>query len=549
MKNEDAPPTIITKINEKPKDKEKGEYTDKNDILITGKPIEEEKTDEPQKNEIIIEKTMEEENNKKLSKINIIKTGEEKKISQEIINYPKSLFGNFEFYFPFENLKPNCTYIFNDRKYYVFFNLQSLYNKIEETMKKLFDKYPKNLENLKEPLKIYMEKHQNKIYEENTSFFGTIFERIKLIFGKEAYCKEAKDAAIGYAFLLSQLKSKELKNNDLNQDIIIGTINSFNYEILTYPYEDFKKIHEEVEDLDIKLDNMNEINNSLKLIEEKMKIMTKYLEKKYNDNNLHIFILYLSKVIDSKLEKFQDLNIISYDSEAFKKMREIKSKINQNIITNIKKERKALFFDFEFDYKILKNTLKDKMIILSGINMNSFYDELYKNFEDLRDHLLKFEKDELEGEEITTQNKMKYIEFIRKKIENLQKLEELENKIDTEINELNFNTLDHVVDIAGQSANGIINAKIKNVNAVTNNIKSIGTHACKVNENNIKKKFAQKTHSIIKYKKEEIVKLIKEYELIVKICEQRKKVKEKTKINGYSISKKINDNNNQLLIT
>lgn len=104
------------------------------------------------------------------------------------------------------------------------------------------------------------------------------------------------------------------------------------------------------------------------------------MKKKYNDNNLHIFILYLSKVIDSKLEKFQDLNIISYDSEAFKKMREIKSKINQNIITNIKNERKALFFDFEFDYKILKNTLKDKMIILSGINMNSFYDELYKNF-------------------------------------------------------------------------------------------------------------------------------------------------------------------------
>ena len=61
------------------------------------------------------------------------------------------------------------------------------------------------------------------------------------------------------------------------------------------------------------------------------------------------------------------------------------------------------------------------------------------------------------------------------------------------------------------------------------------------------KAYKEKTKSIIKSHKEDILKLIKEYELIYNFEKQRKKVKDESKINGYLISKLIKDIDNPIL--
>ena len=111
----------------------------------------------PEKNEIV-EKPKEKQINPKKR----IKKKTEEDIQEEEEKgekYPISLFGEFEFDLYDGSLKPDCTFILDDRTNYVYFNLKSLYNTLEQSIAELFKKYPKNLENLKEPLEKYMKEY------------------------------------------------------------------------------------------------------------------------------------------------------------------------------------------------------------------------------------------------------------------------------------------------------------------------------------------------------------------------------------------------------
>ena len=360
MENEDAPPTT------NPEQK----VPEKNEIIE--KP--EERT-----------KKSKEETEKKTEEAKEEEKEEEKEEKEE--KYPKSLFGEFEFDLYDDSLKPDCTFILNDRVNYVYFNLKALYNLLEEKIDKLFKEKPKNLEKLKEPLEKYMKKYQKEEYKENTSTIGYIMERVKFFFGDESYDRKVQERMIKMAFLYSQLQSETIKKNDLNNKITIGIINSYDYKIKIYSYEDFQKINDEISSIDVNINNINEIDKSLQIIKDKMQILIDEVKQRYkglDEVNQSIFILYLLKRIDSKLSKVEDSNEVLGNSKTYKKMRNIRSQMNKYIKDSIKKEQKNLFFDLDLYFKIIKNTNKEKKVLLDGVNIETFLNVINNNFENLQ---------------------------------------------------------------------------------------------------------------------------------------------------------------------
>lgn len=519
MENKDAPPTT----NPEQKVPEENEIIEKPD-KITDKSTE--------KKEAKTEEEAEDEEEEKGEK------------------YPISLFGQFEFDLYDDSLKPDCTFILDDRINYVYFNLKSLYNKLEVEIDKLFNDYPKNLENLKGPLEKYMKKYQKEEYKEQTSSIGYFFERIKFFFGEEYYNRKVQERMIKMAFLFCQLKSETIRINDLNQIITIGIVDSHDYKIKIYNYEDFQKINDEISNIDVKINNIKEIDNSLQGIEKKMQILIDEVKSKYkglDEVNQKIFILYLLKKIDDKLSKVEDSNDALGSYKTYKKMRNIRSQMNKYIKNNIKKEQKKLFFDLDLWFKIIKNTNNYKKILLDGINIKNFLNTINDNFENLQLQLFKFDKDDLNGATDTGYNKLKIIEFLKAKMEKLQKLEGLEKEIDKDINNINLESYEQVCEGGENASKLAFSFRNKNYDDVIKKAKNVGKTYYKVKENNIIRAYKEKTKSIIKSHKEDLLKLIKEYELIYNFEKQRKKVKDESKINGYLVSKIIKDFNNPIL--
>lgn len=177
MENQEAAPSTnldkkdkgITKKNEKEE-----EITNKNEIILEEpKQKREEKTEEPKENtnekKIKIEKPKNEIPEKKEI---IIDTAKEKKPvkkkREEMDDFEKFMdsypykFREFEFDFYGDTLKPDYVLWKNKRKYYCFFDLESLKNVLEEKWKKIFEKHPITLEYLKQPLKDYKKKISKK---------------------------------------------------------------------------------------------------------------------------------------------------------------------------------------------------------------------------------------------------------------------------------------------------------------------------------------------------------------------------------------------------
>ena len=523
MENEDAPPTT----NPEQKVPEENEIIEKPD-KTSDKAKEE--------NQAKTEEAKEEEEEK------------EEEVKGE--KYPKSLFGQFEFDLYDDCLKPDCTFILDDRTYYVYFNLKSLSNKLEVDIANLFKTYPKNLENLKEPLEKYMEEYQKEEFKEQSLNIGYIIERIKFIFGEESYNRKVQERVMKMAFLFCQIKSETIRINDLNKKITIGIIDSYDYKIKIYSYEDFQKINDEINNIDVKINNINEIDNSLQVIEKKMQILIDEVKDKYKGSdevNQAIFILYLLNRIDDKLSKVEDSNDVKGNYKTYKKMRNIRSQMNKYIKNNIKKEQKKLFFDLDLLFKIIKNTNTEKKILLDGVNIETFLNTINENFENLQVQLFKFDKDDLNGATDTGYNKLKIIEFLKEKMEKLEKLDGLEQEIDKDINNINLKTYEQVCEGGKNAKNAFFSFRDNNYDDAIENAKNAGKTYYQVKENNIIKAYKEKTKSIIKYNKEETIKLIKEYELIYNFEKQRKKVKDESKINGYLISRKIKDINNPIL--
>lgn len=199
------------------------------------------------------------------------------------------------------------------------------------------------------------------------------------------------------------------------------------------------------------------------------------------------------------------------------------------------------------EFKIIKNTNKEKKVLLDGIYINNFFDEIKKNFNDLEQNLFKFDKDELQGGKDSIENKKKIIEFLRGKMEKLEKWESLEKNIDIEINEINFNNFEQVIEGGKDATLGVLNFKQIQINNGLDNVKNVGQKYYKVKSNNIVKAYKEKTKDIIKHNKKETIKLIKEYELIDSFEKQRKLIKDESKINGYVVSKKISNPKHPIL--
>ena len=212
----------------------------------------------PEENEIIEkpDKTSDKAKEENQVKTEEAKEEEEKEEEVKGEKYPKSLFGQFEFDLYDDCLKPDCTFILNKRIYYVYFNLKSLSNKLEEDIANLFKKYPKNLENLKEPLEKYLKEYQKEEFKEQSFYVGYIIERIKFIFGEESYDRKVQERVMKMAFLFCQLKSETIRINDLNKKTTIGLIDSHKYKIKIYSYEDFQKINDEINNIDVKINNI-----------------------------------------------------------------------------------------------------------------------------------------------------------------------------------------------------------------------------------------------------------------------------------------------------
>jgi len=68
--------------------------------------------------------------------------------------------------------------------------------------------YPINYEDLKEPLKEYMNREQKEEYVEKFGFFDWIGLRMKFIFQKESFNEEVRTRAKKFAFMMSQINTK-----------------------------------------------------------------------------------------------------------------------------------------------------------------------------------------------------------------------------------------------------------------------------------------------------------------------------------------------------
>jgi hypothetical protein len=281
-----------------------------------------------------------------------------------------------------------------------------------------------------------------------------------------------------------------------------------------------------------------------------MQILIDEVKNRYkglDEVNQAIIILYLLKKIDEKLSKVEDSNDALGSYKTYKKMRNIRSQMNKYIKENIKNEQKKLFFDLDLRYKIIKNTKDEKKILLDGVNIDNFLSAINDNFENLQVQLFKFDKDDLGGAKDTAYNKLKIIEFLKEKMEKLEKAELLEQDIEKEINNINLKTYEQVCDGGKTAANAVFSFRNKDYNDAIEKAKDAGKTYYKVKENNIVKAYKDKTKSIIINNKEDTIKLVREYELIYNFEKQRRKVKDESKINGYLVSKKINKIDNPIL--
>ena len=449
-------------------------------------------------------------------------------------DYPLNLNGDFELDFYGDNLKPDCIFCLDKRNYYVYFNINSLKNILDEKLTKIEKDFPQNYEDLKEPLKNYMKTFQKNIYKEDTGILNSISLTIKFLFGKESFNKEIRERAKYIAFLLSQIDGYSRQK----ETTTIAMIDSLHFNMKFYSYNEIDTIIKEIGDINIKRSTIEEINDSLKILEENYFNISNKINNNYNENDKIILKSLLANEINKKLMKIEDPSPPK-ETDAYKKMRFFRNKINVDILQNINTEKyNNIFFDEEFEFKIIKDTRNEKCIILNGeIYMNKFKNKLNENFEVLRDHLLKFNIDETEGLEIKPENKM---DFIRRYMSKVDHLADLDKKIQHDINDLNRKKFNQKIKSINKSVDIYKNIQNKDAKNAIEGIGEIGDNFYIINDYNIDKKLLEKTSYIINHNKNEIIKLIKEYELIEQIKKKMKQYNIKN-INGLLIKRKINN--------
>ena len=485
---------------------------------------------------------IEPENGIDLESTEKIQKREEKK--HQLAKYPQNLYGRFEFEFYGDIIEPDCIFWDCKRKYYIYFDIYELKNILEEKLMKIEKDFPLNYEDLKQPLEEYMNTMKKTEYVEKLGFWDEVGLIAKFIFSKESFNEELRTRAKKYAYLISQIKGhlaeKEQKNDELK--IIIAKVDSLTLKIDPCYDPILDEFNKEVKEINIKKDTEQELNDSLKLIKEKYDNLTQYIKDGEDENIKKILYSFLAYLMNSKLSSIEDSSP-QEGSDSFKMMSSLRSQVNRDIIQNIDGEKsRNYFFNKEFILKVIKDIKKEKNIILTGININTFYTELEKDFKVSRDHLLNFDKDE--DEKITEKDKNNFFKIYMTKVENL---ENLDNRIEKELNAKNKKMVQDGFGVIENGAKGIINIKTMNADGTFNAGKNIIDSSFQVIDTNIEKKLLKKTRYMISYQKDETIRLIKEFDLLEKMRDIIEDENfEINSINGILISKEIDNLSNPL---
>ena len=513
------------KKNKKEKN-QKDDIPEKNEIKI-----EEKKDDTPEKNEIIIEKKNEETEGKKEKK-------EEKQKKKDRINmdefekfmdsYPKNLTGKFAIDFFGDTLKPDCIFLKDGRKKYVFFNIVSLKNILNEKWIKLFQDYPKNLEDLKKPLENFKSADRNEKFQEETGIIKYLTIKLKFLYGDEYYSDDVRERAKAIAYLLAQIEHRKK-----NSYTTIGMIDSIELKVDFPSYAIFNTIQNEIADINI---NSNKKTESLIDLIEKFQTLFNNIEEGYkNDYEKKILKSFLINEIGTKLKGVEDFGF-SIESEEYSKVKSLRNKVNEIILFNIEKENNKNFFFGEeaFEFKVLKDTKAEKSVLINSVNMKGFYNHLVDIFKNTRDFLLQFDDDD---NPVNTEDKMKFIKKYMKKVDNL---ENLSANIKKEINRIKNDMTKNVID-AGKNVHGIINnVQQKNIGNAFDIGKNVADNYMNISNKNVEMKLLEKTDNLLSKNKDDTIKLIKEFDLMEKLKFVEDKRIDQYKINGILISRVVN---------
>lgn len=451
--------------------------------------------------------------------------------------YPKNLNEMFEIDLYGDGMKPDCIFWKDRRKYYVFFNLDELRNELDQKWKEIFGKYPKNLEDLKEPLEQYRKSYREEMYKENLGILGTIAFRMKFITGNEYRNEDIKKRAKALAFLLCQIDNRK-KEGDY---ITIGMIDSTDFKIYFYSYSIFNIIKNEIGEINIKTNNLEQKRESLNILCEKYDKMNESIDNDYSDNDKKILKSYLTNEANKKLEIIEG-DAPPEDTEEYEKMKSFRIKLNLMVSLNIEtKSNKSFFFNDDlFQFKTIKDTKCEKFILLNSIYMKKFYDHLVEIFKTSRDSLLQFDDSDIE---IDTDKKM---DFIRKHMNKIEDLEALKTKISKEINAKKTKMREQGIDMTKGLFDIFSNKNQFNSENITNIAKKANLSYEQVLNDNIDKQLLEKTDSILNYRKNETIALIKEYDLMEKLKFINDPRFNSYPFNGILISRKISNPENSL---
>lgn len=508
------------------------------------KIIEEEPVNEiaKQNEKIIIdEKPIDKMDNKTM------KDGQMEETKKNTENFSYNIIGKFGIDFFGDTLTPDFLYLNGRIQNLVYFDLTSMKDDLEKLLRNIKNNFPKNYEDLEQPLEDYMQTKKNSMFHENRGFFKTAALKIKFIFGKEIFNEEVRNRAKRLAYLLMQLKYKKEENKDKNY--CIGMIDPINLKVEVYPYSILEEIKEEIRFINIKRNNIEEIDASLNILNEKFKEVLQNIDEYPNDDNKKVLKAFLANEIHKKLKEIEKVSF-SKEADTYKKMKSLRSKVNKTILENLDIDSnfdENPFFDEDYEYTIIKNTKKEKNILLTGDYINKFKAQLKQDFKNLQNSLKKFDKDEEE------------MNFIRKSMDKIEKLESEENKIMKEINKINQKNFEQGIEIG---KNIVANFKNKNdkeeekeklgdkLDKTLQTAQKVGDNIFQIKDNIIDKNSLENKEIIINYNKEETTKLMHLHELIEKIesvTNEKKEYNIDGGINGLMICKKINNSENQII--
>ena len=508
------------------------------------KIIEEEPLNEiTKKNEkkIIEEKPINKLDNKTMKEDQMEETKE------NIENFSYNIIGKFGLDFFGDTLTPDFLYLIGRIQNLVYFDLTSMKDDLEKLLRYIKDNFPKNYEDLEQPLEDYMKTKKNNMFHENRGFFKTAALKMKFIFGKESFNEEVRRRAKRLAYLLMQLYYKIEENKDKNY--CLGMIDPIKLNVKVFPYSILEEINEEIRFINIKRNSIDEIDASLNILNEKFKEVLQNIDEDSNDDNKKVLKAFLANEIHKKLKEIEKVSF-SKETDTYKKMKSLRSKVNKTILENLDIDSNFdanPFFDEDYDYTIIKNTKKEKNILLTGDYINKFKAQLKQDFKNLQNSLKKFDKDEEE------------MNFIKKSMDKIEKLENEEDKIMKEINKINQKNFEQGIEIG---KNIVANFKNKNdkeeekeklgekLDKTLQTAQKVGDNIFQIKDNIIDKNSLENKEIIINYNKEETKKLIHLHALIEKIesvTNEKKEYNIDGSINGLMICKKINNSENQII--